>query len=391
MVKNKKDQVAIITNYFPPEIGAASNRIFHLAKGLSSSYEVTVITPLPNYPTGKIFNGYKNKLYTKSVEEEIKVHRLWSYASVSKNKFVRLFAMLSYSMALIIYFLRNSVPNRVIIQSPPLIVAFTCIKFLKSKKRKVILNVSDLWPNAGLELGALKQNRFYSILTKIERYNYYNADIILGQSNEILTHISQINPNANCLLYRNYPIVENVELINTYTPNGKIRVVYAGLLGVAQGILNLCQNLEFENIELHLYGSGPEEKEIKHFIEEHENLPILFHGKLDRSDLHSALIKYDLAIVPLLKRIYGSVPSKIFELAKLGIPILYFGGGEGESIIQEYDLGWVAQSGNYTNLNSVIKSINPADLTLSRKLAIQKIALEAFSFEKQLETVIDNL
>ena len=53
----------IITSYYPPEIGAASNRIYHLSEGLKQNYNVTVVTQLPNYPTGKIFKDYKKSFY----------------------------------------------------------------------------------------------------------------------------------------------------------------------------------------------------------------------------------------------------------------------------------------------------------------------------------------
>ncbi len=79
----------IITSYFPPEIGAASNRIFHLAEGLKTDYDVSVVTPLPNYPTGKIFDDYKGKFKSKTRENGITINRLWIYASVSRNKFLR--------------------------------------------------------------------------------------------------------------------------------------------------------------------------------------------------------------------------------------------------------------------------------------------------------------
>ena len=182
-VKAKED-LMIITSYFPPEIGAASNRIFHLADGLKNSYNVHVVTPLPNYPTGKIFKEYKGKFKSKSEENGIIISRIWLYASKSKNKFLRLFAMLSYSLSLMRFFMWNRIPKKVIIQSPPLLVAFTCVFFLRSKRRKVILNVSDLWPSAGYELGALKLNFSYRLLQKLEAFNYKNADLILGQSNE---------------------------------------------------------------------------------------------------------------------------------------------------------------------------------------------------------------
>ena len=152
----------IITSYYPPEIGAASNRIYHLSEGLKQNYNVTVVTQLPNYPTGKIFKDYKRKFLSKSYQDGIVVNRLWVYPSVSKNKIVRLFAMLSYSFSLIWFFIWHRIPNKVIIQSPPLLVSFTCLLFLRSKKRQLILNVSDLWPSAGLELGALKKGIGYT-------------------------------------------------------------------------------------------------------------------------------------------------------------------------------------------------------------------------------------
>ena len=198
--------ILIITSYFPPETGAASNRIFHLSQGLSErDFHVSILTPLPNYPRGKIFDNYKGAFKKTSFENNITVHRLWIYASNSKNKILRLIAMLSYSFSLIWFFIWNKIPKTVIVQSPPLIVAFTSMFFLRSKKRKLILNVSDLWPLAGLELGVFKRDLGYRFLEKIEHYNYKKAHLLLGQSEEILTHIISIWPNKETFLYRNYP------------------------------------------------------------------------------------------------------------------------------------------------------------------------------------------
>lgn len=383
--------IIIITSYFPPEIGAASNRIFHLAEGLQSDYNVTVVTPLPNYPTGKIFDAYKGKFKVKSRENNINIVRLWLYASKSKNKFVRLFAMLSYSISLIWFFMWNKIPDKVIVQSPPLLVAFTCMLFLRSKKRKLILNVSDLWPSAGFELGALKQGFSYKLLQKLEHFNYKSADLVLGQSNEILTHVGKITSKPQLFLYRNYPSINGQNITETTSNNQTLKIVYAGLLGVAQGILKLCKELDYSGIELHIYGSGAEENDIKVFIENNKNLPIHFYGRVDRTELHSELKKYDIVIIPLLNRIYGSVPSKIFEYAKLGLPMLYFGGGEGEDVINENKLGWVAKAGDYNNLNYVLKRIDKAELTFELKKKIQDAAYESFDFSKQLSLLKEKL
>lgn len=386
------NDILIITNYFPPETGAASNRIFHLAEGLQKHhFNVSVVTPLPNYPTGKIFKAYKKNFKHSSKENDINVYRLWIYASNSKNKLLRLFAMLSYSLSLMWFFLWNKVPKTVIIQSPPLLVAFTSVLFLHSKKRKVILNVSDLWPIAGLELGALKKNFSYRILEKIEYYNYKYSNQILGQSNEILNHVVSLFPKKEIFLYRNFPDFEPQDIIENNNSKGKLKMVYAGLLGVAQGVFKLCNELDYANIQFNIYGAGAEKHKIENLILNNPELDIIYHGEVSRKELHKELKKYDITIIPLLNRIYGSVPSKIFEYARLGIPIIYFGGGEGEVIIKKNDLGWVAKSGDYNDLNTVLSKINLSDLQLSYKKQIQQTAITNFDFKTQLKLLVKNL
>ena len=386
-----RQKVLIISNYFPPEMGAASNRMHHLALGLNQrNFDVAVIAPLPNYPTGKIFKGYNGVFKKSAIENGIHINRLWIYASNSRNTFSRLLAMLSYSISLTWFILWNKIPNTVIVQSPPLLVAFTCMLFLKRKKRNLILNVSDLWPKAGLDLGALKQGYTYKVLSRIERFNYNRANLVLGQSDEILSHVKGLIDHKNTFLYRNYPDFELPELINKET-TPPLKIVYAGLLGIAQGIYRLCNELNYESVEFHIYGSGPEQHLIEAFIEHHPELPIIYHGLLSRDELHKVLKSYDVAIIPLLNRIYGSVPSKIFEYSRLGLPLLYFGGGEGERIIEDFELGWTATAGDYTQLNEVIASINPSDITLEMKKKIQRTSTDHFSSSNQLDQLANKL
>ncbi|WP_242120122.1 glycosyltransferase family 4 protein [Aestuariivivens sediminicola] len=380
--------ILIITNYFPPEIGAASNRIHQLATGLhQNGFKVSVVTPLPNYPNGRILKAYRGAFKRTTVENGLTVHRLWLYASHSKNKLLRLASMLSYSMSLIRFFIRNRNPSTVIIQSPPLIVAFISVLFLRSRKRKLILNVSDLWPLAGLELGALKKGVTYRLLERMERYNYRHTDLILGQSEEILTHIASVYPEKHTLLYRNYPDFTPPELREKQRADRKIKLAYAGLLGVAQGIYRLCWELDYSKVEFHIYGAGSEQAIIEQLIKDRPELDIHFYGTLTRPELHRVLMTYDVAIIPLLKRIYGSVPSKIFEYARLGLPILYFGGGEGELIVEEHGLGWVAKAGDYNDLNKVLGTISLADLNAERILNTRQTAITKFDAGKQLHAL----
>ena len=76
----------ILTQYFPPEMGAPQSRLLETAIGLKNNgWKVIVITALPNYPTGKIFRHYKKRFFTKETFNEIQVWRYLLYSSNSKK------------------------------------------------------------------------------------------------------------------------------------------------------------------------------------------------------------------------------------------------------------------------------------------------------------------
>lgn len=376
------EEILLITNYFPPEKGAAANRMFSLAEGLKNAgFKVEVVCALPNYPTGKIFKDYKGKI---SVSEHLsfgKVKRLWVWSSNSANKFLRLLSMVSFSISLVLFFIFNKTPKKIFIQYSPVFVGFTSVCLGRLFSKKIILNVSDLWPLAGFEMGILKKGWYYSLLLKMERFCYKKADLIVGQSEEILQHISTFDGEKPSFLYRNIPDFEAPKIIQK-TSSEEIKIVYAGLLGVAQGVFEICQKINFpENISFHIYGAGPETEKIKTLKKQN----IYFYGELDRDLLHKKLQEYDIAFIPLMKRIYGSVPSKIFEYTRLGLPLLYFAGGEGGTIVEKELLGWTIEVNNFEALQDFVNTITALQLEHFPKELVQKNAVSAFNFEKQFK------
>ena len=387
-------EIVIISNYYPPEKGAAANRIEQLALKLKqNNYKVSVLCPLGNYPKGELFPEYKGKFSVTENREGITVKRLWIYPSVSKNLLVRLISVLSFSLSLFFYLLLKKTPHKVVVQSPPLLLSFISVLVLSWKKKKIILNVSDLWPLAAIELNAIKKNSFsHKFSLFMERCIYKKATLIIGQSNEIITHIHSVFPEKRCYLYRNFPDHKVAEMELETIENQPIKLFYAGLLGIAQGVLELCQKIDLEglNIELHLFGEGAEKNSLEALISSANERKIFFHGMMERNDLHKKLTTFDIAIVPLKVRIYGSVPSKIFEYSALGFPILYFGGGEGETIVEENNLGWVASVGDYSDLNSKLKTISEftrLDLENMKK-SVWETSNSIFDLDEQMKHLL---
>jgi len=339
-----------------------------------------VICPLPNYPQGAVFKDFKGKFYHKEKTSFGEINRLWLWPSNSSNKFVRLLSMLSFSFSLKLFFLLKKTPKKVIIQYSPVFVGFTAVVMSLLLRKKIILNVSDLWPLAGLEMGLLKKGVYYSILTKMERFCYRKSNLILGQSEEILTHIKKLGFDKPSFLYRNYPDFSPPSLLTQKEDTSKIKIVYAGLLGVAQGLFRICSEVHFsEKVSLHIYGAGPESEKIKNLNKAH----VFYHGEIEREKLHIELQKYDIGFVPLTSRIYGSVPSKIFELSRLGLPSLYFAGGEGETIVTENKIGWKIPVNNIRALQDFIYSLDAKKLREFPKKEIQQQAINLFDFKKQ--------
>ena len=388
------EEILIISNYYPPEKGAAANRIEQLALKLyRNQYRVTVICPLGNYPKGELFPEYRGKFSVTEKLQNIVVKRLWIYPSVSKNILKRILSVLSFSIGLFFYLLFNKTPKKVIVQSPPLLLSFISIFVLSLKNKKIILNVSDLWPSAAIELKAIEKGSFsHKISLFMERFIYKKTTLVLGQSNEILTHIHSLFSDKKTYLYRNYPDHQVLEIALKTEGNDAIKIFYAGLLGVAQGVSALCQNIDLEgkNIELHIFGDGAEKSQIEQIIKNKDCSKIFFYGMLERNDLHEKLNSFDIAVVPLKTRIYGSVPSKIFEYGSLGFPILYFGGGEGGTIVAENNLGWVADVGNYIDFNQKIDEISKltkTDLESMKKRIFNEVKV-VFNLDIQMNDLI---
>lgn len=389
---NKK--IVIISNYYPPEMGAAANRIRNLAEGLKNKdNDVTVICPLPNYPTGKVFKAYKNRFKKEEEINGINVKRYWLYPSNSQKSLVRLFSMLSFAISLwfSVFSLMKRKPDLIIVQSPPLFVALSGLLLTKFIGCKNILNVSDLWPLSALELGVIKKGKFYSLLEKIELKNYKLADKIIGQSNEIIAHI-KTKVDKSCLVYRNVSPYKDYSSLRIDKTEEPLKIVYAGLLGYAQGVYKICEELDFRkmNVEFHIYGAGMEEAQITSIARKSEN-NIYYHGSRSATEIKSELLKYDVSLVPLRNNIYGAVPSKIFELMQLGIPILFFSDGEGAQIVRDYEIGLTSKSGNYKLLSENVLKFgqmdkNSYDALVTNSLNRHK---QNYNLEKQMSNLID--
>lgn len=359
----KANKVLIVSFYYTPEIGAAASRIANMAEGLQrQGLSVDVLTCLPNYPRGRIFEGYHGCYSKKETINGINVYRYWTYATVARTPLARLLGMAFFVLAIWVFGLRVRLIrqyDRVVIQSPPLPVAYAAtLLFRCLYRRKTVLNVSDLWPESAVELGAVKRGSlYYKVLRHMERFVYRHNSAYQGQSQEIVDHVSTMVPQKPHFLYRNLQPQAEAAAADTASRR-PLKLVYAGLFGVAQDILGMIQSIDFKacGAELHLYGGGNQADAINDYLATHD-CAVVNHGYVSKEQINRELALYHASIVPLAVRIKGAVPSKIFDLLPHGVPILFCGGGEGEKIVADYQLGLTSEPGNYEALSNNIKAI----------------------------------
>ena len=383
-------KIKIITSFFPPEKGAASHRILTTAKELSSyGFDVSVITTLANYPTGKLFNGYKKMLYKKEKIEGIDCVRCWVFPSNSNNPIIRILSMLSYCFSLLftIPSLFLNKPDIIFVQTPPLLPGITGVLISKLLRIKVVLNVSDIWPLTAVELGVIRHKSFsFRFFSGIENIMYRLSDAMIGQSNETCSYLMQ-KADKPILLYRNLTKPNFNQIVNEHVLNSKKKIVYAGLLGFAQGVFNICKNIDFKSldIEFHVFGDGIEKSLIENFIQQNSECNIFLHQTITKDEMQKKLLSYDATIIPLTKNIYGAFPSKITMAMAAGLPIFFSGDGEGFKIVDEFSLGYVSEAGNLNTLERNIiefSRLNHQQINLM-KLNIMNVVEKDFNYIDQ--------
>lgn len=385
-------RVTIICNSFPPETGGAPGRIYNLAKLLQENgYSVQVITAMPNYPLGAIFPKYRGRLVMNETVAGIKVKRIVVYPSNSKRNFPRAISMISHVLSLSFLAFPGMLFRRsdiAIVSSPPLLAAHTGMRIARLTAKKVLLNVSDLWPLSAVEMGAIRKGGRFRFLQWIEKSMYRMADAFMGQSEEILAHMQQVSKKEKpSFLYRNLQPTNDILSIETGKNNAEKKILYAGLLGHAQRMLEICEQVNFKALgaQLVIYGSGPEKKPLQALAARFPEKGIVVQDTMSQEELSQRISEFDATLIPLKHTIAGAVPSKLFMAIAHQLPVLFCAGGEGEKLVREYGLGWVSPPGDVAALVENIRLLVAQDKEGAFQIRenIKKAAQNQFDMERQ--------
>ena len=368
-------KLLILTQYFPPEVGAPQNRLFELAIRLQKlGVNVTVLTAMPNYPQMQIYSSYWGKKYVYEEMEGLKIHRASIFVSKSKSIIARLRNYFSFVISSAI--VGNRKLDRfdfLLCESPPLFLGYSAMYLSRRKKAKLIFNVSDLWPESAEKLGVVTNGGLLKMAYNLERRIYKKAALVTGQTQGICKNINLRFPNV-----KTYWLPNGVDL-DYYNPKQvnesdwrkknnfeqtDFILLYAGIIGLAQGleiILNTAKNFSNQpNIKFVLLGSGPEKEKLLQLKTQLMLENVFFLDAVSKKQMPEILKAVNASIIPLRKLdlFLGAIPSKIFENLAMELPILLGVGGEAKDLfIDQGNCGIYFEPENVGSLTYAIEKL----------------------------------
>ena len=362
-------RICILTQYYPPEMGAPQARLSELAAFLyKQGHKMTILTAMPNYPLGKIFAGY-GRFYRKESIDGINVIRSYIYPSKSIKLIPRLWNYFSFvwsSLFVGIFILPKC--DILITESPPLFLGISGFILSKIKRANWIFNVSDLWPESAVNLGVIGEGLPLKLSRILESFCYKKSWLVTGQSREIVKNISGRFPQIETYRLSNGVDVEKFnskqksDILQQWSDGKQMTVVYAGLHGIAQGlgqIIKTASKLEKTTPELQviLIGDGPEKTQLIDLAEELNISNVTFVEPQTKDKMPKIWSSADMAIIPLKGYIPGAVPSKLYEVMASGVPVVMIAKGEPVEIVNSCNCGIAVQPDDIDGIVDAIKTL----------------------------------
>ena len=330
-------KVLFLTLNFPPEPSPAV-RIFQLGKYLiNQGHKVTVVTGFPNVPQGVIYEGYRRKLYSKETIKGMKVIRVFIYITTRRKQFLpRLLNYLSFTFTSILGAMVAGRHQIIWARTPPVFTGISAYIISLLKRKPYIVEIQDLWPKGPIALGYLKNRYLISLAKAIERFMYKKACRVYVISHtmrkevintgvepgKVEIHFNWVDTN----IYR--PVREVTGLRKEYNLNGKFVILFAGNIGLAQGleyVLEAAKLLqEKKDIVFVFVGGGIEKKKLLQIKELYQLQNALFIPRQPELVIPKFLSMADVLLIHLNKAEHrrAAIPSKTQAYMSCERPLL---------------------------------------------------------------------
>jgi len=362
--------ILFLTDNFPPEVNAPASRTFeHCREWVKEGHQVTIITCAPNFPSGKVFAGYKNKLWQTEEVEGIRVIRVWSYITANAGFIKRILDYISFMPPAVLasFFVRKV--DLVIGTSPQFFTVCAAYVVSLFKRIPFVFELRDIWPESIKAVGAMNDSIIIRILEKIELFLYRKADLIVsvthafkktlvergvdGQKIHIITN--GVDISRFCKAEKDSTLVDQLGLQNKFVAG------YVGTHGMAHHLETILQAAVIaqeknKDIKFLMLGNGARKQELVDLAKNMKLDNIIFIDSVAKEDVARYWSLLDISIIHLKKiELFTSViPSKLFECMAMGIPVLHGVQGESAKIVADNKVGYIFEPENEKQLYELL-------------------------------------
>lgn len=385
-------KILFISDNFPPEVNAPATRTYeHCRLWVEQGHDVTVITCAPNFPQGKLYPGYVNRLWSKEEMHGISIIRVWSYITANEGFFKRILDYVSFSVTAFLagLFQRFDV---VVATSPQFFTTFTGYGLSVIKRRPWVFEVRDLWPESIVAVNAMRRGLAIRLLKKLERFMYRHADLIVTVTPAFKKRLldygiqdAKIRVVTNGANLEQFSVRDpDPELLRCLQLRDSFLVGYIGTHGMAHAldfVVETFADLSERLPSLHLIcvGDGAQKKQIVDVARRCGTQNVTFLDPVPKDEVPRYLSILSAVIVPLRKSdtFKTVIPSKIFEACAMQKPILLGVEGQAKEIVERFGAGVCFEPENAGSLEAALRSmVNDEAARTKSKEGCQALAKE---------------
>ena len=374
-------RIVLLTHYFPPEVGAPQARLYELAsRAAAGGHSVTVVTGFPNYPTGVVPPEYRGHFRMEESMDGVRVVRTSVYATPNRGFVRRILNHLSFAASSLTAVRAVGPADVLFVESPPLFAGLAALAYRLLKRAPYVFNVSDIWPESAVQLGALRNRSAVRLAEMLEMHLYRRAARVSVVTPGMVERLAArgvrreklflLTNGVDSDIYR--PMPPNVELARRLGIEGRKVFLYAGTHGMAQGldvVLEAARRTADPVVLYVLAGEGAAKEALMKKAAAERIANTLFLPNQPKSVMPDLLNLAYATIVPLkrLDLFKSALPSKMFESMASAKPIVASVWGEAADLVERAGCGIVVAPEDPVALHQAVEKL-AADPALARDL-----------------------
>lgn len=363
-------RVLIVSQWFDPE--PTFKGIAFAKKLQQEGWDVSVLTGFPNYPGGKLYDGYRITPFKRENIEGIRVVRVALYPSHDGSAVRRVLNYLTFSIMATLAVLFIKRPDVAYIYHPPGSIGLVAqiLKFFRGTP--YVFDVQDLWPDTLASTGMLNSPRILRLISKFMSGVYRGAEEIAVLSAGFRDRlVSRGVPGEKISVISNWTYEHTEKRPEPQMDEGDLTIIYAGNFGVAQNlrvVLDAAELLNSDAVRFQLYGSGIEGERLVNEARERGLSNVEFHGRRTTDEIEAILHTADALLVHLIDDplFEITIPSKIQAYLRTGRPILLGVKGEAADLVGEAQAGLLFTPESANDLARAVREFKRLSFTERR-------------------------